>query len=197
MNELPSLFDRNRYAVLPSLLTDPDLSLTYRYLCTISRAGLMKSGDRLVPHAACRYGDPMTDSLLLKIQPAIEQATGLSLHPTYSYVRLYKKGDELQKHTDRESCEISVTLCLGMDPVAPWPIHIDGPAGSFGVELKAGDALLYRGIELAHWRAPFVGEQLGQLFLHYVDQYGPYADWKFDRRPSLSDMPGRTDRTPA
>src|SRR5262245_5642950 len=100
MNDLRSAFDRNRYAVLKCLLGDPDCSLTYRYVCAITQAGLMKEGDRLVPHTACRYGDPMTDSLLLKLQPAIEHATGLSLYPTYSYVRLYKKGDQLARHTD-------------------------------------------------------------------------------------------------
>jgi hypothetical protein len=186
MTELPAVFDRNRYAVVKSLLGDPDLSQTYQYVCAITAAGLMKDGDRLVPHVACRYGDPLTDGLLLKLQPAIEQATGLSLYPTYSYVRLYKNGDALTKHTDRESCEISVTLCLGMKPDAPWPIHVEGPHGSSGIELNPGDALLYRGIECAHWRTAYQGDQLGQLFLHYVDQQGPYAEWKFDRRPSLS-----------
>jgi hypothetical protein len=187
MNELASLFTRNRYVLLRSLLGNPDLAQTYEYVCAISRAGLMKEGDRLVPHVACRYGDPITDSLLVTLQPAIERATGLLLYPTYSYVRLYKKGDHLTRHTDRESCEISVTLCLGMSPNAPWPIHVEGPHGSSGVELNAGDALLYRGIECAHWRTPYDGDQLGQLFLHYVDQNGPYAEWKFDRRSALSE----------
>src|ERR1043165_3915226 len=122
MSDLTSHFDRDRYAVMGSLLGDPDLSLMYRYVCAITQAGLMKEGDHLVPHAACRYGDPMTDDLLVRLQPAIEAAVGLQLYPTYSYVRLYKSGDQLTRHTDRESCEVSVTLCLGMKPDAPWPI---------------------------------------------------------------------------
>ena len=187
MDELAAQFALNRYVLLKSLLGNPDLALTYEYVCAITQAGLMKEGDRLVPHTACRYGDQITDGLLLKLQPAIELVTGLRLYPTYSYVRLYKKGDQLTKHTDRESCEISVTLCLGMSPNAPWPIHVEGPHGSSGVELAPGDALLYRGIECAHWRTPYHGDQLGQLFLHYVDQNGPYAEWKFDRRSSLAE----------
>ena len=39
--------------------------------------------------------------------------TGLNLKPTYSYWRLYKTGDELKRHKDRPSCEVSTTLCLG------------------------------------------------------------------------------------
>lgn len=188
--DLRHSFERDRYAVLPALLGNPELRLTYEYVCALTQAGLMKPGDRLVPETACRYGDAMTDSLMVTLQPAIEEATGLRLYPTYSYIRLYKKGDQLKRHTDRESCEISVTLCLGMNPDRPWPIHVEGPRSSSGILLNPGDALLYRGIECAHWRAPYEGDQLGQLFMHYVDQDGPYAAWKFDKRASLSD-PGR------
>ena len=52
--------------------------------------------------------------------------------------------------------------------------------------------LMYRGIECAHWRTPYDGDRLAQLFLHYVDQNGAYADWKFDRRSSLSGLEGLT-----
>jgi hypothetical protein len=45
--------------------------------------------------------------------------------------------------------------------------------------------LLYRGIECPHWREAFEGDRQVQVFLHYVDQKGPLADWKFDKRPVL------------
>jgi hypothetical protein len=131
------------------------------------------------------------EDLLVRLQPLIEEACGLKLHPTYSYVRLYTQGDRLGRHTDRESCEISVTLCLGMDPDGPWPIHIEGPRGTSAIQLGTGDALIYRGIECAHWRDPYQGDRLGQVFLHYVDRNGPYAEWKFDRRSALADLSAR------
>ena len=47
----------------------------------------------------------------------MQKETGLDLCPTYSYARLYKKdGDELKRHKDRPSCEISTTINLGGDP---------------------------------------------------------------------------------
>jgi hypothetical protein len=36
-----------------------------------------------------------------------------------------------------------------------------------------------------HWREPFQGSRLVQVFLHYVDRNGPYADQRFDRRITL------------
>jgi hypothetical protein len=39
----------------------------------------------------------------------MEKHTKLKLIPTYSYARIYKKGDVLHRHKDRFSCEISTT----------------------------------------------------------------------------------------
>ena len=44
---------------------------------------------------------------MLKCQPEMEKVTGLKLYPAYTYARIYKKGDELKRHKDRFSCEIS------------------------------------------------------------------------------------------
>ena len=51
--------------------------------------------------------------------------------------------------------------------------------------LSPGDGLLYRGIDVFHWREPFQGNRLVQVFLHYVDRNGPHADQKFDGRITL------------
>ena len=52
------------------------------------------------------------ETLLLSVQPKMEKLTGLKLNPTYSYARIYKKGDVLNRHKDRFSCEISTTMNL-------------------------------------------------------------------------------------
>ena len=106
----------------------------------------------------------------------METHTGLKLSPTYSYARIYKKGDDLKRHKDRFSCEISTTLNLGGDP---WPIYLE-PSGEEGkegikVDLEPGDMLVYRGIDLEHWRYKFEGENCGQVFLHYNNEEHPDA----------------------
>tara|TARA_R100000773_G_C4199051_1_gene102180 strand:- start:114 stop:731 length:618 start_codon:yes stop_codon:yes gene_type:complete len=132
------------------------------------------------------YANPIMEVLLERLKPLMEKETGLNLCETYSYCRLYKKGDVLKRHKDRMSCEISTTLNLGGDP---WPIFLE-PSGEtqkpgVEVDLKPGDMLIYRGIELEHWREPFTGENCGQVFLHYnnVDTQG--LDNKFDGRLHL------------
>ena len=79
--------------------------------------------DNQVPNTYSCYADPVMETLMMKVLPVMKKETGLDLIPTYSYSRLYKKGDILHRHKDRPSCEISTTLHLGGDP---WPIFIDG-----------------------------------------------------------------------
>jgi hypothetical protein len=108
--------------------------------------------------------------------------TGKELNPTYSYFREYRHGATLSRHTDREACEISLTINLGGDP---WAFWLEGKRGRSRVSLTAGDAVLYRGLECPHWRNRFRGGQAFQTFLHYVDRHGRFAEWKFDKRARL------------
>jgi hypothetical protein len=179
-------FERDRYVVFRPGLADDDLLRLYRYVRYAAALGALCPGDVQVPGTPCAYGDRITDELLDRLLPEIETATGLSLFPTYSYFRVYRSGDVLARHVDRFSCEISVSLCLGYDAADSWPLWIEGPHGERSIALEPGEALLYRGIECPHWRERFCGHHLAQVFLHYVDQHGPYAGWRFDKRPALS-----------
>jgi hypothetical protein len=127
----------------------------------------------------------VTEFLLVKLQPAVEAATGSKLFPTYSYLRIYKPGSELTPHTDRPACEFTLSLALGFDGDVPWPIHLATPSGPRAFETAPGDGLLYRGCEIAHWRNAFEDTYCAQAFLHYVDQNGPFADQKFDERAAV------------
>lgn len=142
-----------------------------------------------------RYADALGESLLVESQPAIEKAIGLSLFPTYSYLRVYCTGSVLPAHTDRPSCEISVTLTLGGEAREGWPIWVQAKAGARAVDLPAGDAMVYRGAVLPHWRERFAGRLWVQLFLHYVRRDGRYADCRFDGRVRLGPIvPGADPR---
>ena len=164
--------------------------------------------DKQVPNTFSCYADQVMETLLMKVLPVMKQYTDLDLIPTYSYARLYKKGDILKRHKDRPSCEISTTIHLGG---APWSIFIDGtgsnnvineyknihkpnaPKGE-EVKLNIGDMLVYSGCELEHWREPLEGDICGQVFLHYNHVNGPFATKnKFDGRSILGIPPIRTN----
>jgi hypothetical protein len=155
--------------------------------------------DEQIPNTYSHYADIAMETLMLKCQPVMEKATGLKLYPAYTYARIYKKGDELKRHKDRFSCEISTTMNLGGDD---WPIYLEpnptkgGEKPGVGyvsentkgikVDLKPGDMLVYSGCELEHWREKFKGKECVQVFLHYNNRKTPGAkDNMFDKRPHL------------
>ena len=149
--------------------------------------GHYEGQDEQIPHTYSQYANIAMETLLLKCQPKMEAVTGLELYPAYTYARIYKHGDELKRHKDRFSCEISTTMNLGGDD---WPIYLE-PSGEEGmngikVDLKPGDMLVYSGCELEHWRNPFKGKECTQVFLHYNNRNTPGAkDNMFDKRLHL------------
>jgi len=172
------------FIILRRMLEEPLLGFLWRHALGIPSRSDRK--DSQVPGSSSIYGDVVMEHLLLRLQPEVEAALGISLHPTYSYCRLYGHGDALARHTDRPACEISMTVNLGQDPPVPWPLWIEGREGVQAVRLEPGDGLIYRGIEAAHWRDEYPGSRLAQVFLHYVDKDGPHAQWRYDKRPALN-----------
>ena len=64
------------------------------------------------------------------------------------------------------------------------------PPKGVPVTLEIGDMMIYRGCDLEHWRNPFKGSVCGQVFLHYNNVNGPFAETnKFDKRPMLGMPP--------
>jgi len=141
--------------------------------------------DPQVPNTYSHYSDIVMETLLQELKIKMEKNTNLKLIETYSYARIYKKGDVLEKHKDRFSCEISTTLNLGGDP---WPIFIEEYKTNkeVKVNLLPGDMLVYKGNILSHWREKFNGENCGQVFLHYNNLKTENAlNNKYDNRQHL------------
>ena len=133
--------------------------------------------DKQVPNTYSFYADICMETLLQKLLSEMEMQTGLNLVPTYSYARIYKKGDVLERHIDRASCAISCTMFLGGEK---WPIYLQDKEGTeHKVDLEQGDMLIYKGDKLDHSRDKFEGEHCVQVFLHYNDK----EDYSTDHGP--------------
>jgi hypothetical protein len=143
-------------------------------------------GDIQVAKAFVWYGFFGFEALLLTMKDAVERVTGKTLYPTYSYARIYYKGAEMAKHTDRPSCQYSLTMTLDTDGNEPWEIWMRGLDGQArDLKLSVGDMCVYSGDKLEHWRTEFQGTKQIQVFLHYVDANGIYSNHKFDKRQML------------
>ena len=210
------MFKKNKYTIIKQAISKDLATFIANYFrmqkqvydtCKAARyfspfeniLGYYEEPNGQIPNTYSQYANMAMETLLLKCQPDMEKATGLKLYPAYTYARIYKKGDELKRHKDRFSCEISTTMNLGGDD---WPIYLEpnsklgGVIEGFGyvskntkgvrVDLKPGDMLVYRGCELEHWREKFKGKECVQVFLHYNNRKTPGAkNNMFDKRPHL------------
>ena len=139
----------------------------------------------LCKNSFARYSPLMFEALSVKLLPMVEQLTNLTLYPTYSYARIYYKNSELQKHLDRPSSEVTVSICITKDDTN-WPLHIQDSKGIDNeIFLDVGDLVIYSGRKHLHWRDPFTGTSQIQAFLQYVDANGSEAWLKWDTRPKL------------
>ena len=197
------LFNRNKYYIVKSTISLELTQFLYSYFLMKRQVSntLRKYKintfpfssmfgywtDSQVPNTYSHYADIAMETLLLKCQPIIEKYTNLKLNPSYSYARIYKKGDVLKRHKDRFSCEISSTLNLGGES---WPIYLNTSNQKrkkpIKVDLNPSDMLIYKGCSLDHWRNQFKGINHCQVFLHYNNLKTKGAEKNlFDKREHL------------
>lgn len=179
-------FNNKKYVVLKQVLSKEDCRSACERLFKLYDESKTVNDDQC-PLSDSIYGDVFFDNMLEQFTEVFSDISGRSLLPTYSYARIYRKGEELKIHTDRAACEISATITLGVDHKV-WPIffNIENELNDdTSLVLEVGDAVLYKGTEIYHWRQPFEGEWQCQVFLHYVDANGLYKDHKYDSRNKL------------
>jgi len=135
-------------------------------------------GDPQVPSSNSVYNYISFLELLCEKTPEVSKLVGEVTLPTYSYARVYRNGDELERHTDRPECEISLTVNLGGSK--KWDIWIESEGKEIPIDLEPGDALIYLGSEAPHWREKFDCDHYYQVFLHYVLSRGKHGQNYFD-----------------
>lgn len=182
-----------RYRNIKSGLSDTDLEFVTRYALFIEGRLRLNRQDEIiarnerwetdqqtrlddgqVPGMLSKYRDPVMDFLQAQLHPLMEETTGLSLLPTYSYFRVYRDGAMLAHHHDRPACEVSASLLVGANYSPTWPVWFAGDE----VTQEIGDLVVYRGCDVDHWRMPLSAPRevfQVQTFLHYVDANGPYV----------------------
>ena len=111
-------FKKNKYCVIKEAVPKQIAEFVYNYFLMkrqVARTLFDKRyisqfteewgtwADSQIPNTYSHYADVAMETLLLRTQPIMEKKTGLKLNPTYSYARIYKTGDILDRHKDRPS----------------------------------------------------------------------------------------------
>lgn len=191
-------FNENKYQAVKEIV-GPELvqvATQYALLDEITNYSPEKQGEQ-VEGSHSRYADLLMESILMSLHPKIEYITGLTLIPTYSYYRVYRPGNELKPHTDRPACEISATVSFGRNYNGAddynWGMFVEGKE----IVLEPGDAIIYKGCDVKHWREKFSASQFSyhvQGFYHFVDANGPHKDHALDKRNFIGEPKKQTSK---
>jgi hypothetical protein len=176
-------FSINGYVYVPNFAEPSIVSAVSKY-ALLKEAYSFNPDTNQVINAHAVYADFLMESLLLDYKKSVETITGLNLIPTYSFYRVYRRGQELTPHIDRPACEISVSVCYEYDYRGKdyeWPLVMN----STPIAMKPGDGAVYRGIDINHFRPVFNVPQDSyhiQGFYHYVNADGPWTSHAYDKK---------------
>lgn len=180
-------FQNKGYALIKNAISEEFLVFLTQYFLFREGQDFKGVGDNQSPGQFASYADPAVETLLLMLKNDMEERTGLTLLPTYSYFRVYRNNSKLDNHLDRPACEISATLCINYDYGGndfKWPIFMNEKE----IIMEPGDLVIYKGCEIPHYRPPLINNLPSwhiQTFLHYVDANGPNAEHAYDKRGGL------------
>jgi hypothetical protein len=175
LEALRSRFQHHGYAPVRGLIHPFHIAALRRYFRWRMRNGMLHLGDDQVARRYVAHNDGALRFFHGQLAGRVSRLVGESVKPSYVYLASYLAGAELEKHTDRSQCEFSLTLCLDYSPEpeheTSWPIRLECDRSDLTVYQAIGDALLYRGTRLPHYRNPLpAGHTSTSVFFHYVPQ---------------------------
>lgn len=166
-------FAEQRYCTLPSLIPRSQAAALGRYYRALIDYGQWMPGDEQVRLRHGYHNETVSRYFHHQLTDFVSRVAGEPVKSAYAYVSAYKQGAVLRPHVDRKQCVFTLSLWIdhaAAQPSAePWPLWFQTHNGKVAVTQTSGDAVLFRGCELPHWRdRPPEGSASTTLLFHYV-----------------------------
>jgi Sulfotransferase family len=164
-------FARTGYALLTSIVPPGQITALGRYYRNLVAAGQWAKGDEQVRLRHGHHNETMARYFHHQLLPVVCRVVGQRVKPSYCYVSAYREGAVLRPHVDRKQCAYTVSLWLDNgtgEPAQPWPLWFEAADGAVSVIQKPGDAVVFLGCDLPHWRYAPTGPVSTALLFHYV-----------------------------
>lgn len=185
-------FIENRYIVLKHVLPPFVLNSLQKCYSELIASNTLKFGDGQSDRYSA-YNDRCGRFIHYQLADLVRNIIAHNAIPSYTYFGGYKTGSKLDPHTDRQACEFTMSLNIQQYPHdKPWPLcagknalfekdpnfngknplEIPPESETVNANLYSGDALLFMGRHLVHFRRGALpeGSWTNQIFLHYVQE---------------------------
>ncbi|HEY9840772.1 MAG TPA: hypothetical protein V6D23_09980 [Candidatus Obscuribacterales bacterium] len=162
------------YLHIPNLISPLQVAALRAYTRQRRVLGPLQHEDDAYTRRSYRFNDPVIKFWHQHLLGVLKGLAPEPVRSSYSVISFYED-TALAPHTDREPCIWNISIQLDTEPVAaeavPWPLFLATRHGDTPILLQAGDALIYRGREMRHWREPLPpGRQETVLLFHFVDE---------------------------
>ena len=147
------------------------------YISKINKK-IFKPGDSACLKRYVYNDDIITRFLHIKLLPLIENIINKKLVPTYTYLSLYRKGAELDIHSDRKECEYTVSYLIDKSEDSNWAIYFNKKRGNMSINkndllelyCNNNEFLLFEGINHLHFRNELKFDYYNILLFHYNEK---------------------------
>jgi hypothetical protein len=171
VNELAASYRREGFAVVRSLLSPLQVALYRSYFRALDSEGDLKLEDDVLRRRS-KHRDPLCEFIHEQSVGLTSRILGQQAIPTYSFFGYYLPGAVLKPHRDRPQCKWNISLILDGDPLPEisnaWPLFLESNGQPAAVRLGVGDAVIYSGTDVTHWREPQGQTRTSGVFLHFV-----------------------------
>jgi hypothetical protein len=146
---------------LRTLLHPLHLEALRKYVRTLQERGVLaaisaereRSGD--APPRLIVCGGPVIRYFHEKLTPLIRRILGEDVYPNYGCFVHYPAGSSLPRHRDFGHCNWAMSVAIDHTPGASsLCFELRTEARRVDIEMQTGDAVLYCGGELIHFRDP-------------------------------------------
>lgn len=164
-----------KYTLVRGVLSGTVLARLQQYYKELTDGGFLRLGDSQ-SRRFNMHNEPVAKWLHEASHGVVQPLFPEAVKPSYSYLGFYLSGAVLDRHTDREQCEYTLSLTLAANPYQTledaWPLYAElGNGEVVEAYLAPGDGLLFKGRELPHYRKRLGdGRTSSSIFLHYVPE---------------------------
>lgn len=165
---------REQYVVLRDVVSPLTIAAMRSHWRRLRLEGYFQTDDQQVKQLRdgmyCELGTMLFQR---QLTPLVAEIVAEPIKPSYAWVFRYKPGAMLKRHVDRPQCKWNISLCVDTEPETSsdqaWPFFVEVNGQAKKVMLGMGDAVLYSGTDVPHWRGPLSeGHHVTLCFFHYV-----------------------------
>ena len=114
----------DHYIKLENIYPDEIIDSIEKYYLELIQEGAMRSSDRQSDRH-CTRNEKVSRILNYDLEPLISRMMTIPMEASYTYGAFYKKDAILPHHLDRDTCALTISLCLHMPEGVEYPIMME------------------------------------------------------------------------